>query len=227
MFEWNKKEAPLKGLSGMGGGVGRGSSGGLGSSAGNAATSAKAILADDPSASSGAYWISVQGVATELYCDMTTDGGGFMLCGKYNATGGNNTNSNGVSNLNNLTASSNATYKLSDADIKSLAATSSQYEWSLRVPSGSSPTTIYIMRYSSSNWNNWASNGATNMAYESKASNGTWVSGFNGHFNNRGFSTYSDNHGDSCTTVFSGTKVYRNSYHTSGGTTGDFFLWIR
>ena len=134
MFEWNKKEAPLKALAGMGGGVGRGSVGGLGSSAGNAATSAKAILAADPSASSGAYWIEVQGVATELYCDMTTDGGGFMLCGKYNATGGNNTNSNGVSNLNNLTASSNATYKLSDADIKSLAATSSQYEWSLKVP---------------------------------------------------------------------------------------------
>lgn len=207
--------------------VGLGAAGGLGSSAGNAATSAKAILADNPSASSGAYWISVQGTATQLYCDMTTDGGGFMLCGKYNATGGNNTGSNGVSNLNNLTASSNATYKLSDAGIRSLAATSSQYEWSLRVPSGSSPTTIYIMRYSSSNWNSWASDGATNISYESKASNGTWVSGFNGHFNNRGFSTYSDNHNDSCTTVFSGTKVYRNSYHTSGGTTGDFFLWIR
>ena len=85
--------------------VGLGAAGGLGSSAGNAATSAKAILAADPSASSGAYWISVQGVATHLYCDMTTDGGGFMLCGKYNATGGSNTGSNGVSNLNNLTAS--------------------------------------------------------------------------------------------------------------------------
>ena len=230
MYNFHKKEAPLLGLQGSGGGLGflaGGDAGGLGSSAGNAATSAKAILADNPSASSGAYWIVVQGVATELYCDMTTDGGGFMLCGKYNATGGSNTGSNGVSNLNNLTASSNATYKLSDADIKSLAATSSQYEWSLRVPSGSSPTTIYIMRYSSSNWNNWASNGAANMVYESKASNGTWVSGFNGHFNNRGFSTYNDNAGDSCTTVFSGTKVYRNSYHTSGGTTGDFFLWIR
>ena len=230
MKDFYKKEAPLLGLQGSGGGLGfltGGDAGGLGSSAGEAATSAKAILADNPSASSGAYWILVQGVATELYCDMTTDGGGFMLCGKYNATGGSNTGSNGVSNLNNLTASVNATYKLSDANIKSLAATSSQYEWSLRVPSGSSPTTIYIMRYSSSNWNNWASNGATNMAYESKASNGSWVSGFNGHFNNRGFSTYSDNNNDSCTTVFSGTKIYRNSYHTSYGTTGDFFLWIR
>ena len=40
--------------------LGMGAAGGLGSSAGNAATSAKAILADNPSASSGAYWISVQ-----------------------------------------------------------------------------------------------------------------------------------------------------------------------
>ena len=65
---------------------------------------------------------------------MTTDGGGFMLfvANTMQLVEATLNGSNGVSNLNNLTASSNATYKLSDADIKSLAATSSQYEWSLR-----------------------------------------------------------------------------------------------
>jgi hypothetical protein len=158
---------------------------------------------------------------------MTTDGGGFMLCGKYNNSGGSNTGSSNVANLNNLNATSNETHKLSDTDIKALAATSSLYEWSPRNPSGASPTAIYIMRYSSANWSSWASNGATNMAYESKASNGTWVSGFNGHSNNRGFSTYSDSINDSCTTVFSGSKFYVMSFHTQFSGTGDFFLWIR
>ena len=199
----------------------------LGRSSATPATSALAILADDPTATSGPYWITVGGVATELYCDMTTDGGGFMLVGKYNGSGGDNTGSSNVSNLNNLNATSGATHKLSDTDIKALAATNLRYEWSPRTPSGSSPTTIYIMRYSAANWSSWASNGATNMAYESKASNGTFVGGFNGHFNNRGFSTYSDNNGDACTTVFSGTKSYLYSFHSAFSGTSDFFVWIR
>jgi hypothetical protein len=199
----------------------------LGRSSSNPAASAKAILTDDPTSPSGPYWITVGGVATELYCDMTTDGGGFMLCGKYNVTGGSNTGSSNVSNLNNLTATSNATHKLSDTNIKALAATSSLYEWSPRTPSGSSPTTIYIMRYSAANWNTWASDGATNMAYESKSSGGTFVGGFNGHFNNRGFSTYSDNGDKACDTVFSGPAAYLHSLHSQFGGTSDFFLWIR
>lgn len=199
----------------------------LGRSASDPADSALDILADDPSAADGPYWITVGGVATELYCDMTTDGGGFMLVGKYNGSGGSNTGSNNVSDLNNLNATTNATHKLSDTDIKALAATNGYYEWSPRRPSGSSPTTIYIMRYSSTNWNSWASDGATNMSYESKASNGTWVGGFNGHINNRGFSTYSDNNSDACTTVFSGTKYYLHSLHVQFGGTSDFFVWIR
>jgi hypothetical protein len=193
----------------------------------NPATSALAILANNPTAASGPYWITVGGVATELYCDMTTDGGGFMLVAKYNGTGGSNTSSSNVANLNNLTATSSATHKLSDTDIKALAATNGYYEWSPRTPDGPSPTTIYIMRYSAGDWSSWASNGATNMAYESKSSGGTFVSGFNGHINNRGFSTYSDSINDACTTVFSGTKEYLFSFHAAFGSTSNFFVWIR
>ena len=219
------------GSAGSGFGFGRRRGGGgaktLGRSSATPATSALAILADDPIAASGPYWITVGGVATELYCDMTTDGGGFMLVAKYNGTGGNNTGSSNVANLNNLNATSSATHKLSDTNIKALAATNGYYEWSPRTPSGSSPTTIYIMRYSSGNWSSWASDGATNMSYESKASNGTFVGGFNGHNNNRGFSTYSDSIGDACTTVFSGSKEYLNSYHSAFGTSSNFFVYIR
>ena len=199
----------------------------LGRSSATPATSALAILADDPIAASGPYWITVGGVATELYCDMTTNGGGFMLVGKYNNSGGNNTGSSNVADLNNLNATSNQTHKLSDTNIKALAATNGYYEWSPRTPSGSSPTTIYIMRYSSGNWSSWASDGAASMSYESKASNGTFVGGFNGHFNNRGFSTYSDSIPDVCTTVFSGPKAYLYSYHSSSINTADFFVYIR
>jgi hypothetical protein len=199
----------------------------LGRSSATPATSALAILADDPTAPSGPYWITVSSVATELYCDMTTNGGGFMLVAKYNGTGGDNTGSSNVANLNNLTATSSATHKLSDTDIKALAATNGYYEWSPRIPDGPSPTTIYIMRYSAANWNNWASNGATNMAYESKSSGGTFVGGYNGHFNNRGFSTYSDNGDRVCDTVFSGTTEYVTSYHSAFGTSSNFFVYIR
>lgn len=149
--------APLVSRTGFNRGFGRRRGGGvvktLGRSSANPASSALAILTDDPTATSGPYWITVGGVATELYCDMTTDGGGFMLVGKYNGTGGDNTGSSNVSNLNNLNATSGATHKLSDTNIKALAATNSRYEWSPRIPSGSSPTTIYIMRYSAANWN--------------------------------------------------------------------------
>lgn len=224
--------SPILSRVGFDKGLGRRRGGGgpvftLGRSASDPANSALAILADDPSAEDGPYWINVNGVATELYCDMTTDGGGFMLAAKYNGTGGINTGASNVSDLNNLTATSNATHKLSDTDIKALAATSSLYEWSPRIPDGPSPSTIYIMRYSSVNWSSWASNGAQNMAYESKSSGGTFVSGFNGHVNNRGFSTYSDSINDACTTVFSGTKSYVTSYHSAFGTTSNFFVWIR
>jgi hypothetical protein len=44
-----------------------------------AADSCLEALLDDPSAADGTYWVYLDGVATEVECDMTTDGGGWTL----------------------------------------------------------------------------------------------------------------------------------------------------
>lgn len=44
-----------------------------------AADSAAQILAGNPAATSGDYYIIVNGTAKQIYCDMTNDGGGWML----------------------------------------------------------------------------------------------------------------------------------------------------
>ncbi len=44
-----------------------------------AADSCLEALLDDPSAVDGTYWVFLDGVATEVLCDMTTDGGGWTL----------------------------------------------------------------------------------------------------------------------------------------------------
>lgn len=54
-------------------------SSGNGSSSSTPAKSAAHILAANPSATSGYYWIESYGVVKQVYCDMTNNGGGWML----------------------------------------------------------------------------------------------------------------------------------------------------
>lgn len=80
MFEWHKKEAPFTGMAGFGGGIGSrsiGTGGPLGTQA-NPAINALAIKNQNPSATSGMYWIQGSSGAFEVYCDMSTNGGGYM-----------------------------------------------------------------------------------------------------------------------------------------------------
>lgn len=68
--------------------IGVGGGGGAdGSSAENAADSAAAILALDPTASNGSYWLNVPGVGPrQIYCDMQN--GGWMLVMRGNGNDG-------------------------------------------------------------------------------------------------------------------------------------------
>jgi len=73
-------------------------SGGIGLSQSAPATSASAILLANPSAASGLYWIlptGYTGSAFQVYCDMSTAGGGWMHCGTISD---NNEASNNSSN---------------------------------------------------------------------------------------------------------------------------------
>ena len=74
--------------------------------------------------------------------------------------------------------------------------------------------TSYIERYSAAEWNTWAANGATNMSYDVKDAGGTWhLDLCNGHWNNRGFSTWDDSPYQPCAVPYSGSPRYMTSYH--------------
>lgn len=52
-----------------------------GTNAANAAFSCKSLKDSGFSTGDGSYWITAPGVATNVYCDMSTDGGGWTLVG--------------------------------------------------------------------------------------------------------------------------------------------------
>ena len=59
-------------------------------SPGQPATSCKAILAEDASSSSGLYHVTIAGKAQQVYCEMKTQGGGWMLAGVVSSSDNHN-----------------------------------------------------------------------------------------------------------------------------------------
>uniref|UniRef100_A0A7M5V336 Fibrinogen C-terminal domain-containing protein n=1 Tax=Clytia hemisphaerica TaxID=252671 RepID=A0A7M5V336_9CNID len=60
-----------------------------GSSPANPATSCKQIKTTNPSSTDGLYWIRISSQAVQVWCDMTTDGGGWLKIGRIYLTSSN------------------------------------------------------------------------------------------------------------------------------------------
>jgi hypothetical protein len=193
-----------------------------GSSAAAAAPSAYYLRNTLNITTSGSYWIAANGTTPYLlYCDMTTDGGGWTRIMECTALLTSQLDVN-TSGLSSSAVESNS--KLSDSSIRYLAKLHGFNEWML-----TNGSTFYICRYTSTNWDSWNTDGSQNMYYASKSSNGTW-SGYiyNGHVNNRGFSTYSDTIANVCPIVYSGATGYFCNYHTGGyAVSPPFYVYVR
>lgn len=94
--------------------------GGNGLSSSNPGSSAYQIKLNYPSSTSGFYWIQTASGAQLIYCDMTDDGGGWMLLHRT-AAGGVSTSTGAVGSISGTAGTTTGTvsnpYKLSDADI--------------------------------------------------------------------------------------------------------------
>ena len=170
----------------------------------------------------GLYYVDV-GFGPDLYyCENDTDAGGWTLA--YWVSYGHHTTTSEVSlsSLGDLATHA----KLSDVEIASIASSGA----SEVMVKDHHTSTIYIERYALSAWNSFSSTGWRNQSYESKDALGNWISGCNGHVNNRGISTWSDNGYRPCPTTYQGSPKYFVTYHTglyNGGVGGEYGVYVR
>jgi hypothetical protein len=188
------------------------------------AISCKDVLEQKPNSSSGVYEIDPDGPDAgappfNVLCDMTTDTGGWTLVAHTQTVYDMLSSTGAMNEASLINLNSNA--KLSDSVIKQLALSGNREllikKFYTDDPNDSDDNNErYIERYSDTEWNTWAADGATNLVFDSKGSTGTWQPDVcNGHSFNRGFSTYSDFHGMSCPVIFQGAPFYYRSNHTT------------